>query len=122
MEGSCVISYVMDSKLSLDGCYFQFTPRKRVTRQNKMDVRQLFNAYKLQRKRKLSESEPEVKKREEPCYVSHHLTETALLCPLDETVQVAKETDEVIQLKVKYHVKRMRLSTRQLLSASHSEK
>lgn len=85
-----------------------------------MDVRELFNAYKLQRKRKISEKEPEIEREQQPCFVSQHLTETAARTAslLNESVKVdiAKETDEVIQLKVKYHIKRLRLSTRQVLN------
>ena len=86
-----------------------------------MDVRELFNAYKLQRKRKISEKEPEIEREQQPCFVSQHLTETAATTTaslLDESVKgdIAKETDEVIQLKVKYHIKRLRLSTRQVLN------
>ena len=89
----------------------------------KMDVRELFNAYKMKRKRKITETDAsDDVEREQPFYVSQHLTEKSMttICPsLDKSVQVddiVKETDEMIQLKINYHVKRLRLSTRQLLS------
>merc|ERR1739838_362128 len=92
-----------------------------------MDVRQLFAAYRL-RKRKISETE-EIKD-EMPLHVSHEMmirpvkemTETLEEKTTDINTEDLFEKEEIIRIKVQYHVKRLRMSTRKILKNTVPEK
>merc|ERR1712131_316461 len=89
--------------------------------------RELFAAYKL-RKRKISEME-EIKE-EMPLHVSHDImfrpvekmAETIDEKTTDTETENLFEKEEIIRIKVQYHVKRLRMSTRKILKNAAPEK